>query len=410
MILISIDTLRADHLGFWGYERDTSPNLDRLARESWAFKSSTSQAPHTIPSLLQLMTGQFFQHERIAPESTALAEYLKLHGYRTAAVVDNPIVELQVTDLQRGFDHFYANDVLDRDQAQQHWKTKMPADVITRQAVRWLDEHAEDERPFFLWLHYFDPHDPYMPPFTADLPFAREVTDTEWTGDIRNTFLFQPSRPGSSFEEKDRQHLVNLYDAEIYYVDQALGDLFAHLEETELFDASLIVVTADHGEAFGERGRFTHGKSVHQEEIHVPLVVKPPFYRDPPREVLAPTQNVDILPTITSLVGIDPPARVDGRDLSTETPERAHVIWRDWVVLRTERYKLLSNEHTGETMLFDLVEDPGETRNLAAEEPEILRELVAEKDAWLETLPVSAEEVRRLSREEVERLEALGYL
>ncbi len=409
LILITIDTLRADHLSLYGYGRKTSPAIDALGADSIVFKNAMSQAPHTIPSLLQLMTGEYLQVRAVSEDSKTLAELLSEAGYVTAAVVDNPIVEMRKSALDRGFDDFYMNDILDSRLEQQHWKTKMPADVVTRQAMRWLERRPK-ERPFFLWLHYIDPHDPYLPPFTKDLPFARQIRDSAWTGDIRTTFLYDRNRERKELHPRDRQHLIDLYDAEIAYLDQSLTDLMRFLRSEGLYRRALIVLTSDHGEGFGEHGFWTHGFSVYDEEVRVPLLIKLPAGAKRGGMSQVPAQLVDIVPTICQLLELEVPNAVDGRDLLEATGGYSRLLWYDWIVIRGPRWKLLSNRKTHEDKLFDLQSDPFETRNLVQKRPKIAHRLRQEMDRWLKSLRTSYQEAAGHSREQVEELRALGYL
>lgn len=157
------------------------------------------------------MTSRYGDVLDIPAQDPTLAEVLRRHGYQTAAVVDNALRELDATahSLMRGFGQFYRNGLLDAEPAQQHWKTKTPADAITAQAIRWL-KRRDAKRPFFLWLHYFGPHDPYLPPFADNLEALSRSSDSSFTGDIRNTFLLKVpnSEAARNLPEKDRQHLT----------------------------------------------------------------------------------------------------------------------------------------------------------------------------------------------------------
>lgn len=409
VLMIVVDTLRADHLGHQGYARDTSPTIDSLARDSLVFTNATAQAPHTIPSVLQLMTGRYLQTDAIPDDDPTIAQVMAERGYRTMAVIDNPVIETTRTELERGFSDFFRNAPIDPDLEQHHWKSKMPADVITRRAIRWWQSVPKDE-PTFVWLHYFDPHDPYLPPFPQDLPFVDEHASSEWTGDIRSTHLASKKRPSKPFDEVDKQHLIDLYDAEIFYLDQSLADLFDFLRREGLYDDMLIVLLADHGESFGENGVWMHGRTVNQAQLHVPLLVKLPGEKQTHRVIDDPVQLVDVFPTLCEQLDLACPEGLGGRDLVGGTHEYAFVLWRRWVVVRDRRYKLISDERSGRALLFDLQVDPHETTNVAPQHAEVLARLQRVKQEWLDGLETSYDEAARESELQSKQLEALGYI
>lgn len=411
VILITVDTLRADHLGTYGYPQPVSPMIDRFAAAATVYENAISQAPHTLPSLVQIMTSKYRHGLDVPVDEVTLAERLQKAGYQTAAVVDNPLLEISDTarGLMRGFDLFYRNGVLDHDAQQQHWKTKTPADCITAQAVRWL-KRRDRERPFFLWLHYFDPHDPYLPPFADDLENLSRHSSSELTGDIRNTPLFHaPGKPGATeVPEVDRQHLVALYDAEVRYVDQSLGELFAFLEDSDLYRPNLIILGADHGESFGEHGLWTHGHSLYAPEVHVPLVIKFPYQAEGER-VKMPVQAIDIVPTVLDVLQIPlAETKFDGLKLRQRPPEPAFAFWGPWKLVQDQEWKLLERGETVE--LFHIGSDRAEEHNRAAEEPAVVDRLRAAAVAKLAGAGVAEKQLKDLSSGAVEQLRALGYL
>jgi arylsulfatase A-like enzyme len=308
----------------------------------------------------------------------------------------------------RGFDVFYRNGVLDRKELrQQHWKTDTAADSITAQAIRYLRRRVPD-RPLFLWLHYFDPHDPYMPPFADDMESLSVETKSGITGDIRSSPLRQrQNASGFHLPEEDRQHLIRLYDAEIRYVDQSIGELLSFLEGNGSFDESMIVLSSDHGESFGEHGMWMHGSSLYDSEIHVPLIVKFPGQRVGKR-VKEPAQALDILPTILDVAAIESDRPMNGTSLRHARPEYAFSLWKDWQVARSDTWKLV--RQGTDVSLFNLRSDPNELRDVSAESPDVVRRLSDACRKELERLEISAEAIGRSSSAVAERMRALGYL
>jgi arylsulfatase len=385
--------------------------LDAFAARATVFENAISQAPHTIPSVLQIMTSRYDQGTQIAADSMTAAELLRSAGYETVAVVENANFESDqgARGLPRGFDRFYRNGLLHRGSNEwQHWKTKTPADAITAQAIRYL-RGRESKRPVFLWLHYLDPHDPYLPPFAENMEELSWGANSSYTGDIRSTFLFRAGRAprDESFSEADRQHLIELYDAEIEYLDQSLGELFEFLRAQDLFESSLIVLTADHGESFGEHGNWTHGRSLYDAEIHIPLIIKYPNQSAGER-VTRPAQAIDILPTILDALGISTDAPFAGGSLLQPGVDPAFAFWRESQAARTEDWKLLQ---TGEEVfLFRIDADPEEAHDLSEREPDVVRQLIAARRAKLAEIGQSYGDLKALSDEAVRQMRELGYM
>ena len=410
VILIVVDTLRADHLGSYGHDPSVSPNLDGFADRATVYETTRSQAPHTIPSVLQLMSSRYRQGKTLSPDTPTLAEMLKSDGYRTAAIVENANFEFtrEASGLPRGFDEFFRNGLLDKEHVfQQHWKSPTPADVITAEARRWLSKNAGQE-PFFLWLHYFDPHDPYLPPFSADMETLSWEAESELTGDIRSTELFPRSgvEPGPA-DEADRRHLARLYEAEVRYLDQSLGELFSYLEEMQLFDDSMIVFTSDHGESLGEHGHWTHGTALFEEQVGVPLIVKTPDQNEGRRQA-EPAELLDVVPSILEVTGVNPGTRLDGRSLLEPGRRAAFAFWKDEWYVCTRDWKLLHRD--GATRLFHLAEDPDEQVDVAESHPDMVETLLAMRASRLRQIEASDEELSDASNEAVEQMKSLGYL
>lgn len=411
VLLVTVDTLRPDHLGAYGYAAATSPRLDALAARSTVFENAVSQAPHTVPSVLQIMTSRFSMGLMIPAEDPTLAELLKAQGYQTVAVVDNPHFEQQreANGLRRGFDRFWRNGVISRHSlAKQLYGTSTPADAVTAQARRAILARRPGQ-PLFLWVHYIDPHDPYLPPFDSDMDRLSQWNPSPYTGDVRDTPLYRqtPEAP-VPLSAEDHQHLVDLYDAEIRYTDRSIGDLFDLLEEQGLFDRALVVFASDHGESLGDHGLWTHGQSCHDAEIRIPLMVKQPRQHRGQRRREA-VQAVDIVPTVLDVLGLDASKlRLDGSSLLQPHGQPAFTFWRDWQVVRTPEWKLVQRD--GRVQLYRIDRDPGESQDLAAQQPEVTRSLLQARDEKLRRLGATSQELAEQSAHAVEQLRALGYL
>lgn len=399
VILITIDALRADHLGAYGYPKDTSPHIDELAGTATLFENATSQSPSTIPSVLQIMTSKYTGATIDPRKTVTLPQVLAKDGYQTAAVVENPFFEFgSGKGLATIFQEFYRNGLLDVQFEQQLWKTNMPADVITAQAVRWL-KRRDASRPFFLWLHYFDPHDPYLPPFPGGAKILGPIRGNPVTGDIRRFINRKDFKPGDA----ELRYWTELYDAEIRYVDTSLGDFFDFLRTAKLFDSSLLVLSADHGEGLREHGSWTHSATLFDSEVHVPLLIKYPSQTKGER-VSFPVQSIDIFPTIVDTVGVkaDVLPALRGRSLRTGRPTLAFAKWEGWEMARDRDWKLINRR--GKKMLFDLSKDSAELQNLYDSEPEIRGRLEQALRDRFDPGVVKEDEAT------LERLRQLGYV
>ena len=409
VVLVVIDTLRPDHVGAYGHEGRTTPTLDAFAAQATRFENAIAQAPHTIPSMLQLMTSRYDQGLEIAPSDPTLAELLQRAGYDTLAVVENPNFEQhpEAHGLRRGFRRFWRNGVIDRHSlAQQLYKTDTSADAVTAQAVRAL--RARDRaRPLFLWVHYFDPHDPYLPPYADDLEELTRGAGSDLTGDVRAGDLYL-KMPPPALTPAQRAHLLALYDAEVRHVDQSLGDLFAALRAEGLYEGALTVVTSDHGESLGEHDVWTHGRSAWDPEIRVPLLVRRPGQAQA-ASVRGARELLDIVPTVLETAGVPSTGlRLDGRSLFAPGERPACLFWKEWQVARTPEWKLVQ---AGEVVqLFRVDQDPGETRDLLPERRDVAETLLRARDERLRAVGATAAELDERSRAAWERLRALGYL
>jgi choline-sulfatase len=394
VLLISIDTLRADHLSAYGFPRPTTPNIDAVAREGVLFKNVHTPVPMTLPAHVSMLTGTLPPTHglrdnllnRLPEGSLTLAEMLKAKGLTTGAIVSSFVLDRRFGTSQ-GFDSYD-----DRFQAVHKIGdlSERKGDEATRLAKAWLDEHKD--RPFFFFLHLYDPHDPYEPPE----PFA-----SQW-----------------------KEHP---YEGEVAFADHCVGEVLEKLRQLGLYEQTLLVITGDHGEMLGEHGELNHGFFIYEGALRVPLVVRVPGSKAAAREVDLAVSLIDIVPTIVSLVGAEVPKGVEGMDLSpwlagrgagggtralyaeTVTPTRYYgassllgVIADGWKYIETTRPEL-----------YDLRSDPAETVNLVERQPakaDALGRSLAAILAAAGRAPGPAPESAALDEAARQRLAALGYL
>jgi len=417
VILISIDTLRADRLGCYGYGRPTSPFLDRLCAEGVVFENAAAPASWTIPSHMSLFTGLYPRshglrraNDRLPSDVGTLADMLWAAGFATGAVFNAPLFNER--GFERGFETLtYIPPATDE---------KGSAAKINRIAASWLRRHREGR--FFLFLHYYDVHSDYR----ARPRYQRMLVEP-YTGDFHGTTheLAQVRRKTLALGEADVRHISDLYDAGIRQLDDSLARLFQGLERAGALGDTLVIVTADHGEEFLEHADVLHGRTLYQELVHVPLIF---WGHGVPRgrRVDAPASLVDVLPTVHSLLGMKTPPAVDGVDLSRHwsrrgwrSEERALFFEADmWMTNRDGNYrraiqrgldKLHYDAHADRVELYDLGSDPGEHVDLAARDGERAAALRAELESYMAS-ERAAERREDLSPEEAEQLRELGYL
>lgn len=391
VLLITMDTTRADHLPMYGYKNVKTPNLDRLASNSFVFEDAVSQVPLTLPSHTSIMTGRlpighgvrdnagFF----LDPGETTLAEELKGLGYSTAAFVSAFVLDSK-WQLDQGFDLYYDNFNLAQFQDVNPGDIQRRAEDTEIEASHWLDENKDHK--FFAWVHYYDPHEPYDPPE----PYTSEY----------------PDKP---------------YDGEIAYTDEYVGKLLTKLDELKVSDKTIVLIAADHGESLGEHNEATHAMFVYNTTQHVPLLIHVPGSSG--ARVKGIVRLVDMMPTVLELLGVKVPSSVQGMSLysmmngkedlrgsaySESVYAELHYGWSPLESLTTQQYRYIQAPHPE---LYDRINDPGETKNLITEKSSIakvlkdqLQEIVATNSRKNLSGPV------KMDPETEEKLKALGYI
>lgn len=419
LIMISIDTLRADHLGCYGYSRPTSPAIDRLAEQGVRFKTVIAQSPWTLPSHVSMLTGLYphrhgvtTSRHKLSGEVPTLARALAGAGYVTGAYINSHWLTKEY-GLDSGFDHF--ERVSEWDGA----KLVNRGPEITDKAIQWIKDN--ETKPFFLFVHYFDVHSDYQP----DDAYRKAFVDPTYSGNIDGSTgqLLQVRKGLYALTDSDVKHLVDLYDAEIRQLDEQIGRFMRFLEQRGRAKDTYVILTADHGEEFMEHGGVLHARTMYEEVVAVPLLFRGPGI---PAGVVVPTltQVVDIAPTALALLGVTCDFATDGTDLRNNwiSPDRVNTDRIAYAaadrqntrpdikrMLRTPRHKLIYNRHSGVRELYDLQKDPGERQNLAITEPEaadtlmqLMRKLMAGGR--------EAEHIAPPTTQTIEQLKGLGYL
>lgn len=437
VILLSIDALRADHLGYHGYYRNTTSFLDQLADQTICFKTAISASSHTREAVPALLSGEYpdiFAANGYRHTTETAADRLSTNGYRTAGFHSNPYVS-RAYGFDSGFDTFdddlhlgsnryialiqRAIDKYLLNKGEYHAR----AETINQRSLEWLD--TTDTKPFFLWNHYMDPHGPYNPP--DEYTFAEKELSNNEAHDLYQKIINRPDE----VTDEQRELLIDSYDGEIRYLDGQLKKFFQDLEKRELVESSLIIVTADHGDAFGEHGYYTHPRYLHESLIHVPLLISMPELGA--HEVDYPVSTLDIVPTILAHAGVendDLPGNllIDNRGRSIlDQPDFALAsaqgennttdIRRFAIRGRRLKIHLERNIETGsivDSEIFDLKNDSGEQEPVTegGEEVDNLLQILKEhsrkrigklnSQAALESPEESTEEIE-------DRLKALGY-
>ena len=468
VVLIVLDTVRADHLSVYGYSRPTTPGLERLAREGVVFEHALAPAPWTLPSHATLFTGLYPEqhhagrlHPRLDAHLVTLPELLHEQGYQTVGFSNNTWVS-RATNFHQGFDDF--EDFrgiwrvwrsMSRLTAVQVYRLFVPGQLhgdhsggagVTNESIRrWFNARHDSGRPFFLFINYLDAHFPYHAPdpywrkfvepahlaLATELLDARAQDEADWTP------------PPIKWDATKWGALTDLYDGELFYLDAMLTELFDDLRKRGLWDDTLVVVTSDHGEHLGEHDLFLHRFSVYEPTLRIPLLMRLPGRLPAGQRHRGWVGLPDVLPTVLRLVGIQPPADLyaslagkslvgspvavpSGRALigDYEVPDNLLPRYRRKTEVTVEHYfhRGLRSLHEGNwklivgtdgrNELYDLDADPSETTDLVKERPEQAQAMEARLRTLLDEMPKigDAEATGELDAETRDQLRALGYI
>jgi arylsulfatase A-like enzyme/Tfp pilus assembly protein PilF len=401
VVLITIDTLRADHVGSYGYKQIKTPNIDALAAEGARFERAFAVVPVTLPSHSSMLTGTYpmlsgmhdFSGNKLSPLQPTLASVLKQSGYQTGAVIGAAVLDSRF-GLNQGFDFYYDNFEFSRLDEANLDEMERPGNVVADVALDWLGKNSQ--KKFFFWMHLYDPHYPYHPPE----PYSRD-------------YAAQP------------------YDGEIAFADEQVGRLVKFLKEKGIYQNTLIVLCGDHGESLGEHGEKTHGFFIYNATMHVPLIIRLPGSASG-RVVTDPVSLVDLMPTVLGALGVNVPSQVQGRSLlpllrsnqpdrdRAEQAERDRVLYGEsymprihfnWSELRGSENTKYHFIDAPRPELYDLATDPGELHNLFTDKKAVAEEMHAKLAGMIRDYSAGKElaEKTGLDPALMERLKALGY-
>jgi arylsulfatase A-like enzyme len=432
VVFISVDTLRADHLGCYGYNRNTSPNIDRLASEGVLFSNAFSVSSWTLPAHISMFTSMYStSHGVITGEDylddsrITLAEVLKKEGYATAAFISGAYLRDPRYGFEQGFDLYDASIINDAAPLKDVMKASqvITSPSLNKAAKNWLEKNHR--KKFFLFLHYIDVHSDYIPPPPYDTRF-----DPDYRGPIDGLNI-QKLKLKPAMNPRDLFHVIALYDGEIAFTDHYIGEMSLVLKELGVYDNTMIILTSDHGEEFFEHGQLGHKRSLYDEVLRVPLIFKFPYNWKANRKSNKLVSIIDIKPTILDYLGIERHQEMQGYSLlplvnggkRSGKPLVYSRFEHELVAVRSARSKLIHHLQLPEKELYDLVNDPGEKINLLDKKT---NEEIAKKEEgylssllhWIniqhqlsESLPqTSNEKDFELSEEMKEELKSLGYM
>lgn len=393
-LLVTIDTLRADHVPAYGYQALETPTISRLAREGVVFRYAFTPMPLTFPAICSLLTGLLpLSHGArdnggfyLDSSHQTLAKLFAAYNYRTAAFVATFLLDSR-RGIGQGFEHYFGNFDVTLSELAALARLQRPAGEVWSQARSWLQDHASDQ--FFLWLHFFDPHTPYAPPEPFKTRYA--------------------SHP---------------YDGEIAYVDSVLGEVIAALESRSLLEKTVIVVVGDHGEGLGDHGEEEHGLLTYDSTLRVPWIMRLPGRSAAGTTIDRPVSLVDVFPTIVELFGLSSAGPIDGtsqvesvRGPAVDRGEvlyaesfypRLHFGWSELMSVRADRFKYT---RAPRRELYDYRRDPGESTNVIEQYPEVAERLDRILTAIFQKAPAGAHpRPGAIDPATEQRLRALGYV
>ncbi|MFO0984867.1 MAG: sulfatase [Planctomycetota bacterium] len=402
VLLIGVDTLRADHLSAFHYSRPTTPNIEKLAATGTRFGMAFSQAPWTLPSFSSILTslypsahgagrGGHDEWTSIDPTTTALAEVLADHGYETQGITANFLIAPEY-GLDQGFESY-------RVPGGRGWSMES-VDIDSRGVVEFLEQHRS--QPFFLFWHIMDPHLPY----TTAPQFREQFTDPSYHGRFdgknprvpfevldprpgRRWFAYEGPPPMPELTVADRAFVSDYYDAEVAEMDAGVGKVLDALDELGLSGRTIVGFIADHGEGLAEHNHYHHGYTLYQDQVHIPMIVRVPG-AEPGREIARPVAAIDMAPTILAALDLPVPPSFQGKNRLVATADESDPIFIEYATYDSSalkacvqgRFKYLHDPLFHVEQLFDLSEDPGEKHSVLEANPDVAHRLRALLDQF----------------------------
>lgn len=417
IIIIAVDTLRADHLGCYGYPRNTSPNIDKFAKDSVIFTNSYAPSPLTTPSFASMLSSlppykhgakrngmSIFEHIVILPE------YLKEYGYYSGAFISTNVLRKKLCGLDKGFNTY--SEILNKRKWMKIFSVEGDASAVNEAVSKWL--YRNSKRKLFLWVHYIEPHLPYVYHKEFDYGYKKAIPS------------FYPK--GSSYKK------IRKYDTEVGYNDYYIGDLIEKIRELDLYNDSLIIFLADHGESFGEHNEYGHGRKLFNSCLHIPLIVKLPGNKNASSEVDRNVSILDVAPTIFSMMDYTVPDVMEGKDLFQSDNNKRVLFFEAYkgkVITQEEktfqlkvkpiRYGILKNDlkliFDKKYEAYDIKKDRFELINIYKNpdsQMEIMSDLlqgyIKNVKEFIEYSKKYYKQKSKLSEEDIKKLKALGYI
>jgi len=427
ILFVSVDSLRNDHLGCYGYQRNTSPNIDEFSKDSTIFEKTICQAPWTKPSIGSMLTslypsvhgadsqgehGDNFSaaqsHNNVSvlnESATTLAEVLKNNGYATAGFTGGGYAH-SFFGFSKGFDTYNDN--------------AGGIKTVNYEIFDWLNRN--NNKPFFIFTHFFDAHYP----FKVIPKYSKMFGSYKSSVNVDRQFEIDVNSGKRKLNDEDIKRLVSLYDGGIYYVDEHLGQLFNMLKRMGCYDNTIIILTSDHGEGFMEHDLIAHADIMYNEVMRIPLIIRCPESGQG-KVVQSQVRSIDIMPTILDMIGVESPPRIHGVSLRPMINEE---MKDDLIAFsETERMgmqkavmdsecKLMYNSLSNKSKFFDTKEDPGEKVNKADDNDERMTHMIKLLDEWNNTMKKHKEKIEdgdtkkndKIDGIVIEQLKGLGYI
>jgi arylsulfatase A-like enzyme len=423
VLIINIDTLRRDHCGIYKYRRATTPSIDMMAARSLVFDNMVSSSSFTVPSVGSLFTSLYpsghgaigkdemtLNKKSISENNLTLAELLEKDGYHTAAFSASPFISPEF-GFGQGFEFFSTTE-------------SAHADALYDKAMPWLDTHYH-EQPFFVYVMFFDPHQPYDPPASTERQFQKDYLGYKiWPDSMLKNKPVRVAKLSPKITPVELEFAKSMYDSEISYVDQFVGLILQKMETTGLLDRTMVIITSDHGEEFLEHGGFGHSRTLYSESIDVPFILYYPGISAPGKKIPSLVRNVDVMPTVLDLLGIKPPPKIRGRSLrplfeNSEALKPVPAFSELKSFLKPGEYlraltnpedKLIVNLPSRKLEFYDLAKDPHEKTDISAQSPELAKARLSEMDALQKSfVKIAPGKIKKPSPDQQKLLRAQGY-